>query len=82
MSLWDPPDSGSDLLTRPASEPLALRASGHESWSTVRQQRVGKKGIHFSAAIARFGDILMIEVVLVEIGPRSLFDKSTVRVRQ
>jgi hypothetical protein len=43
---------------------------------------VGKKRIDFSAGIARFGDILNIEGPLVEIGPRSLFDKSAVGVRQ
>ena len=41
VSLWGPPDSGRDLLTRPASEPLALRASGgvHGSAAASGEER-------------------------------------------
>jgi len=38
--------------------------------------------INFSAGIAWFGDILKIEAPFVEIGPRSVFAKSAVGVRQ
>jgi len=42
----------------------------------------GKERFDFSAGIALFGDILNIEGPFVEIGPCSVFDKSTVGVRQ
>ena len=58
-----------------------MSASGHErmvkGWAAASEE----KRIDFSAGVAWFGDIL-IEGPFVEIGPRSVFDKSAVGVRQ
>jgi len=59
-------------------ERLALSALGHERMvkspkAASREERFG-----FFAGIALFGDILNIEGPFVEIGPCSVFDKSTV----
>ena len=63
-------------------EPLALRASGHERMANGWAAASGKKRIELSETIAWFGDILNRDGPLVEIGPRSVFDKSAVGVRQ
>jgi hypothetical protein len=50
----------------------------------VGRQRVGRNGLIFpqESPDTWFGDILNIEESFVEIGPRSVFDKSGVGVRQ
>src|SRR5271157_6294916 len=63
-------------------EPLALRASGHERMANGWAAASGEKRIELSETIAWFGDILNIDGPLVEIGPRSVFDKSAIGVRQ
>jgi hypothetical protein len=63
-------------------ELLALSVSGRERMFNGWAAASGEKRIDFSAGIAWFGDILNIEESLLEIGPRSVFDKSAVGVRQ
>jgi len=63
-------------------DPLALSASGHERAVNSCAMASGEKRLDFSAAIARFGDILNIEGLLVEIVPRSVFGNSAVGVMQ
>ena len=63
-------------------ERLALSASGHERMVKGPTAASKEQRIDFSAGIAWFGDILNIEGPFVEIGPRSVFDKSAVGVRQ
>ena len=62
-------------------ERLALSASGHERMVKGPTAASKEQRIDFSAGIAWFGDII-VEWPLVEIGPRSVFDKSAVGVRQ
>ena len=59
-------------------ERLALSASGHERMVKGPTAASREERIDFSAGIAWFGDILNIEGPFVEIGPCSVFDKSTV----
>jgi hypothetical protein len=59
----------------------ALSASGHERMVNGPTAASKEQRIDFSAGIAWFGDII-IEWSFVEIGPRSVFDKSAVGVRQ
>jgi len=63
-------------------EPLALSVSGRERMFNGWAAASGEKRIDFFAGIAWFGDILTIEESFVEIGPRSVFDKSVVGGRQ
>ena len=63
-------------------EPLALSVFGRERMFNGGAAASGEKRIDFSARVAWFGDILNIEESFVEIGPRSVFDKSAVGVRQ
>ena len=59
-----------------------MSVSGRErmfnGWAAASRE----KRIIFPARIAWFGDILKIEAPFVEIGPRSVFAKSAVGVRQ
>ncbi len=59
-------------------EPLALSVSGRERMVDGRATASGEKRIDFSAAIAWLGDIVNIEGLLLEIGPRSVFLNSAV----
>ena len=61
---------------------LALSASGHERMVKGPTAASKEQRIDFSARIARFGDILNIEGSFIVIGPRLIFDKSAVGVRQ
>jgi len=61
---------------------LALSASGHERMVKGPTAASKEQRIDFSAGIAWFVDILNIEAPFVEIGPRSVSDKSAVGVRQ
>ncbi len=63
-------------------EPLALSVSGRERMFNGWAAASGAKRIDLSAGIAWFGDILKIAAPFVEIGPRSIFAKSAVGVRQ
>jgi hypothetical protein len=59
-----------------------LSVSGRERMFNGWAAASGAKRIDLSAGIAWFGDILKIEAPFVEIGPRSVFAKSAVGVRQ
>ena len=60
-------------------EPLALTASGHERMVNGWAAASGEEKFDLPAGIARFGDILIMEGPLVEIGSRSVFDTLTIR---
>jgi hypothetical protein len=71
------------MCIRPARlEPLALSASGRERMVNGRAAASGEKRIELSEEIALFGDILNIDGVLVEIGPRSFSVNQVVGGRQ
>ena len=59
-----------------------MSACGRERMFNGWAAASGEKRIVFSAGVAWFGDILNVEGSLMEIGPRSFFDKSAVSVRQ
>ena len=61
---------------------MRLIASGQERMVNGRAAACGEEKFDLSEGIARFGDILNTDDPLVEIGLRSVFDKSAVGVRQ
>ena len=63
-------------------EPLVWSAPGRERMVKGPTAASREERFVFSAGIAWFGDILNIEGPFVEIGLCSVFDKSTVGVRQ
>ena len=59
-----------------------MNVSGLERMFNGWAAACGEEKFDFSEEIARFGNILNTDGPLLEIGPRSLFDKSAVGVRQ